>query len=56
MSGLPLAVRMARGELRSGIGGFRIFFACLGLGVAALAGTGSLAGAMLTGINQQGRV
>jgi putative ABC transport system permease protein len=32
-----LAARLARRELRSGLGGFRIFLACLALGVAAIA-------------------
>jgi len=33
---LVLALRLARREMRSGFSGFRIFFACLVLGVAAL--------------------
>ncbi len=32
--GLGLALRLARRELRGGLGGFRIFLACLMLGVA----------------------
>ena len=55
MKTLALAVRLARRELRSGFSGFRIFFACLVLGVAAIAGVGSLAEAMLTGLAAQGR-
>jgi putative ABC transport system permease protein len=50
-----LAVRFARRELRSGFSGFRIFFACLLLGVAAIAGVGSVAEALLTGLAAQGR-
>ena len=56
MNGLVLAVRLARRELRSGLAGFRIFFASLVLGVTAIAGTGSLSQAMLSGLAQQGRV
>ncbi|MBS0275554.1 MAG: ABC transporter permease, partial [Proteobacteria bacterium] len=51
-----LAWRWARRELRGGLGGFRIFFACLVLGVAAIAGVGSLADAMLAGMASQGSV
>jgi putative ABC transport system permease protein len=52
---LALAARWARRELRSGLAGFRIFFACLVLGVAAIAGVGSLSQAFLTGLSEQGR-
>src|SRR5689334_15211538 len=55
MNTVALAARLARRELRSGFSGFRIFFACLVLGVAAIAGVGSLAEAMLTGLAAQGR-
>ena len=55
MNGIALAFRLARRELRGGISGFRIFFASLVLGVAAIAGVGSLAQAMLTGLAQDGR-
>lgn len=56
MSGLALAMRLARRELRSGFSGFRIFFVSLVLGVAAIAAVGSLADALLTGIADDGRV
>src|SRR3954454_15084857 len=52
---IAFALRLARRELRSGLSGFRIFFACMVLGVAAIAGVGSLAQAMLTGLAAQGR-
>src|ERR1041385_6321084 len=55
MSRVALAARLARRELRSGLSGFRIFFACLVLGVAAIAGVGSLAQALLTGLATEGR-
>ena len=46
MSGDPavtwsLAWRLARRELRSGVRGFRVFLACLTVGVAAIAAVGS---------------
>jgi putative ABC transport system permease protein len=56
MNTLSLAARLARRELRGGLAGFRIFFACLVLGVAAIAGVGSLADAMLAGMASQGSV
>jgi putative ABC transport system permease protein len=46
---------MARRELRSGIKGFRIFLACLALGVAAIAGVGSISKAILEGLANEGR-
>lgn len=46
------AWRLARRELRSGLKGFRIFVACLALGVAAIAGAGSLNEAIREGIRQ----
>jgi putative ABC transport system permease protein len=55
MNGFALGLRLARRELRGGLKGFRIFFACLVLGVAAIAGVGSLSEAMLTGLAEQGR-
>ena len=55
MSEWGLAIRFARREMRSGLSGFRIFFACLVLGVAAIAGIDSLADALLTGLAEQGR-
>ena len=53
---LPLALRLARRELRAGLNGFRIFLACLLLGVAAIAGVGSVSQAMLEGLRDNGRV
>ena len=54
--GLPLALRLARRELRGGLRGFRIFLACLTLGVAAIAGVGSVSEAMLEGLKRDGRI
>jgi putative ABC transport system permease protein len=47
---MPLALRLARRELRGGIKGFRIFLACLALGVAVIAGVGSLAASIGAGL------
>jgi putative ABC transport system permease protein len=52
---LPLAWRMARRELRGGVRGFRIFLACLALGVAVIAGVGSLSSAVRTGLKTDAR-
>jgi putative ABC transport system permease protein len=56
MNAFGLAWRLARRELRSGFSGFRIFFASLVLGVAAIAAVGSLAQALLSGLADNGRV
>jgi putative ABC transport system permease protein len=55
VSALSLAFKFARRELRSGFSGFRIFLASLTLGVAAIAGVGSLGEAFLVGLSEQGR-
>ena len=49
------ALRLARRELRGGIGGFRIFLACLVLGVGAIAAIGSLGAAVEGGIRGDAR-
>lgn len=51
----PLSVRFAARELRSGVRGFRIFLACLALGVAAIAAAGSTAEAFRQGLASQAR-
>ena len=50
-----LALRFAARELRSGVKGFRIFLACLALGVAAIAAAGSTAEAFRQGLASQAR-
>src|SRR5207244_488680 len=55
MNRLSVALKLAGRELRGGLSGFRIFFLCLVLGVAAIAGVESLAQAFLTGLSDQGR-
>ncbi|WP_421880304.1 ABC transporter permease [Pacificispira sp.] len=53
---LATASRFAFRELRGGLKGFRVFLACLALGVAAIAGVGSLASAIEAGLKADGRV
>ena len=53
---MSLAYRIARAELRGGLKGFRIFLACLALGVAAIAAVGTLRAAIETGLSEQGGV
>ena len=53
---LSLAARFARRELRGGLRDFRIFLACLALGVAAIAGVGSVRSAIQAGLESQGAV
>jgi putative ABC transport system permease protein len=50
-----MAWRFARRELRGGLNGFRIFMACIVLGVAAIAGVGSLAEAFRAGLAENAR-
>jgi putative ABC transport system permease protein len=49
----PLSFRFASRELRGGVRGFRIFLACLALGVAAIAAAGSTAEAFRRGLASQ---
>lgn len=50
---MPLSFRFAARELRGGVRGFRIFLACLALGVAAIAAAGSTAEAFRRGLASQ---
>jgi putative ABC transport system permease protein len=52
---LPLPLRLALRELRGGIAGFRILMLCLALGVAVIAGVGSLAAAIEAGLRANSR-
>jgi len=54
MSRLALSWRIARRELRGGLRGFRIFLACLALGVAAIAAVGSVREAIRDGLSREG--
>ena len=49
-TGLLLAWRIARREMRAGLKGFRIFIACLALGVTAIAAVGSLSASVKSGL------
>ena len=51
---LTIAARFARRELRGGLRGFRIFLACLTLGVAAIAGVGSIRAGIEAGLAREG--
>lgn len=53
---VAMAWRLTRRELRGGIKGFRIFLACLILGVAAIAAVGSVREALRAGLSSQGAV
>jgi putative ABC transport system permease protein len=52
---VQLVFRLARRELRGGVRGLRVFFACLVLGVATIAGIGSLADSVAAGITADAR-
>ena len=51
---LPISVRIARRELRAGIGQFRILLLCLILGIAAIAGVGSVRTSIEEGLHREG--
>ena len=52
---LGLCARFARRELRGGLKAFRVFLACLALGVAAVAAVGSVRAAISEGLAAEGR-
>ncbi|MFO1156811.1 MAG: ABC transporter permease [Rhodospirillales bacterium] len=52
----PLALRLARRELRGGLHGFRIFVAVIALGVAAIAAVGSVGGAVERALQRDARI
>lgn len=54
-SSLLYPFRLARRELRGGLGGLRVFVACVVLGVAAITGIGSLAASLAAGISADAR-
>lgn len=53
---MSLAWSIARRELRGGLSGFRVFLACLALGVAAIAAVGMVRAAIQAGLTEQGAV
>ncbi|MFZ4690302.1 MAG: ABC transporter permease [Polymorphobacter sp.] len=53
---LPLPLRLALRELRGGLTGLRLLGVCLILGVAALAGVGSLSSSITQGLGERGQL
>ncbi len=51
---LSLAWKIARRELRGGLHGFRVFLACLALGVAAIAALGTVRAGIEAGLRNEG--
>ena len=51
---LPAVVAIALRELRGGMSGFRIFIACIALGVAVITGVGAVSDALRAGFERQG--
>lgn len=51
---LAIAARIAGRELRGGLKGFRVFLACLALGVAAIAAVGSVRHSIEAGLQREG--
>lgn len=51
----PIAVKLALRELRAGLNGFKVFMACLILGVTAIAAIGSLTRAIQDGLEREGQ-
>ncbi|NHQ74312.1 FtsX-like permease family protein [Roseovarius gahaiensis] len=51
---IPTAARLARRDLRGGLRGFRIFLACVILGVAAIAAVGTVRESIATGLERKG--
>lgn len=52
---MPVPLRLALRELRGGVRGFRIFLACLALGVATIAAAGSIGSAVESGLASDAR-
>ena len=52
---LPLVLRLALRNLRGGLGGFGVFLACIAVGVAAIAGVGSVSLSLKDGLAREGR-
>ena len=52
---LNILARLALAELRSGLQGFRIFLACLFIGVASIASVGALSNRLSEGMRQEGQ-
>jgi putative ABC transport system permease protein len=54
-SNFPLPLRFALRELRGGVKGFKVFLACLILGVGAIAAVGGLTDSIRTSLTEQGQ-
>ena len=52
---IPLSVRLALRDLRGGMAGFRIFLACIALGVMAIVGVGSVSRSLSDGVGRESR-
>ena len=52
---IGLALRFVRRELRGGLKGFRLFLACLALGVGAIAAVGSVTSSLMAGLASDAR-
>ncbi len=50
-----IAWRVCRRELRGGLSGFRIFLACLALGVGSIAAVGNVSESVLSALERDGR-
>ncbi|MDB5597712.1 MAG: glycosyl transferase family 1 [Hyphomicrobiales bacterium] len=55
VSRVPLMLRLALRDLRGGFAGFRIFLACIALGVATIVGVGSVSDGLSDGLAREGR-
>lgn len=53
---MPVALRIARREMRGGLRGFAVLLACLLLGVAAIAAVGTVRAAIEAALKEQGAV
>lgn len=51
---MPIPFRLAARELRGGLRGFRVFLACLALGVAAIAAVGTVRSSIEAGLKRDG--
>lgn len=52
---IPLMLRLAIRDLKGGFAGFRIFLACIALGVAAITGVGSVSEGLSDGLARESR-
>ena len=55
MAKFALAFRLAFRDLRGGLAGFRIFLACIALGVMAIVGVGSVSRSLSDGVGRESR-